>query len=64
MLEFFKKMLQRIERYFWNEKENLPAIENKAQQLNERIDLYRQILASESHSFCYIKKIILTIYYL
>ena len=44
-------MGQRIETYFWDEKENLLAIENKAQQLNERLLLYQQILTSELQCF-------------
>ena len=44
-------MGQRIERYFWNEKENLLKIENKAQELNEWLFLYHQILMSEPHIF-------------
>ena len=51
MSEFFKKMGRRIERYFWNEKENLLNTENKAQKLNERLFLYYQILMSEPHMF-------------
>ena len=35
-----RKMGQRIERYFWYEKENLLKTENKAQELNERLFLY------------------------
>ena len=30
-----------MKRYFWDEKENLLAIEKKAQELNERLFLYR-----------------------
>ena len=44
-------MGQRIETYFWDEKENFLAIENKAQQLNERLLLYQQILTSELQCF-------------
>ena len=44
-------MGQRIETYFWDEKENLLAIENKAQQLNERLLLHQQILTSELQCF-------------
>ena len=44
-------MWQKIEKYFWDEKENLLAMENKAQNLNERLTLYRQILMSEPHYF-------------
>ena len=51
LVEFKKKIGHRRERYFWDEKENLLAIENKTQQLNERIHLYRQILTSEPQCF-------------
>ena len=47
----FPKRGQRIERYFWDENENLLAIENKAQQLSARINLYRQILTREPQYF-------------
>ena len=40
-------MGQRIERYFWHEKENLLKIETKAQELNERLFLYHQVLMNE-----------------
>ena len=46
-----KKLGQRIERYFWDKKENLLAIEKKAQELKERLFLYRQILTSEPQCF-------------
>ena len=42
-------MGKRIERYFWDEKENLLVIENKA--LNKRLFLYRKILTSEPQCF-------------
>ena len=44
-------MGQRIERYFWDEKENLLAIQNNVQELNERSFLYQQILTSEPQCF-------------
>ena len=44
-------MGQRIERDFWDEKENLLAIENKAQELNERLFLYWEILTCEPQCF-------------
>ena len=44
-------MGQRIERYFWNEKENLLKTENNAPELNKRLFLYYQILISESDIF-------------
>ena len=40
-------MGQRIERYFWHEKENLLKIENKAQELSERLFLYHQVLMNK-----------------
>ena len=46
LVEYKKKMGQGIERYFWNKKETLLDIENKAQQQNERLALYYQILMS------------------
>ena len=44
-------MGQRIKRYFWKEKERFLDIENKPQQLNERINLYREILSSSPQYF-------------
>ena len=41
-----EKKCQRIEKNFWQEKHKLLAMENKAQLLNERISVYRQILNS------------------
>ena len=46
LAEYKKKMGQRIERYFWNEKAILLNIENKAQIQHERLLLYHQILTS------------------
>ena len=37
-------MGQRIEKYFWNEKEKLLEIEGKALKNNPRLYLYHQIL--------------------
>ena len=51
LVKFKKKMGQRIERYFWDQKENLLAIENKAQELNKRLLLYRQILTMKPQCF-------------
>ena len=51
LVKFKTKMGQRIERYFWDEKENLLAIENKAQELNKRLFLYRQILTRKPQCF-------------
>ena len=39
-----KKEGQRIEKHFWKEKDKLLAMENKAQLLNKRINVYRKIL--------------------
>ena len=47
LCELKKRMDQRIERYFRNEKANLSRIENKSQELNEGLFLYHQILMSE-----------------
>ena len=47
LVELKRKMGQRIERYFGHEKENLLKIENKAQELNERLFLYHQVLMNE-----------------
>lgn len=47
LCEFKKRMYQRIERYFRNEKENLSRTENKSRELNEGLFLYHQILMSE-----------------
>ena len=44
-------MVLRTERYFWDEKEVLLDIENKAQQQNERLFLYNQISMSASNYF-------------
>ena len=46
LVEYKKKMGQRIEKYFWHEKETLLNIENKTQQQNKRLFLYHQILMS------------------
>ena len=40
------KKLQRIEKYFWQEKDNLLTMENEAQLSNERLSVYRQISSS------------------
>ena len=51
LVEFKRKMGQGIVIYFWNKKENFLAMENKAQKLNERLLLYRQILTSKLQFF-------------
>ena len=52
LVVFKKEKGQGIEKYFWDEKENLLDIENKVQELNKRLFLYWQILTSEPHFFC------------
>ena len=52
LVVFKKEKGQSIEKYFWDEKENLLDIENKVQELNKRLFLYWQILTSEPHFFC------------
>ena len=44
-------MGQRIERYFWNEKETLLDIENKSQKQNKRLFLYHQVSMSAPNYF-------------
>ena len=61
LVVFKKEKGQGIEKYFWDEKENLLDIENKVQELNKRLFLYWQILTSEPHFFCQIKKKILQV---
>ena len=51
LVEYKKKMGQGIERYFWNKKETLLDIKNKARQQNERLALYYQILMSAPNYF-------------
>ena len=46
LADFKIKKEQRIERYFWEEKESLLEIENRAQEFEERLFLYHQILMS------------------
>ena len=46
-----KKKGQRVEKYLWQEKYRLLAMENKAHLLNERISVYRQILNSAIQYF-------------
>ena len=43
LAESKRKMGQKKDKYFWDEKENLLAIENKAQKLNERFFLCRML---------------------
>ena len=54
--EYTKKMNQRIETYFWDEKEVLLNIKNKAQKQHERLLLYYQILKSTPNYFLLDKK--------
>ena len=49
--EFKEKMGQRIEKYFWNEKEKLLEIERKALKNNSRLYLYPQILTTAPKFF-------------
>ena len=49
--EFKEKMGQRIEKYFWNEKEKLLEIEKKALKNNPRLYLYHQILTTTPKFF-------------
>ena len=49
-------MNQRIETYFWDEKEVLLNIKNKAQKQHERLLLYHQILTSMPNYFLLDKK--------
>ena len=49
--KFNEKMGQRIEKYFWNEKEKLLEIERKALKNNSRLYLYHQILTAAPKFF-------------
>ena len=51
LVNFKVKKEQIIERYFWEENEKLLEIENRAQELNERLFLYLQALMSEPRIF-------------
>ena len=51
LIDFKTKKGQRIERYFWWEKETLLEIENAAQELIEPLFLYHQVLMSEPKIF-------------
>ena len=44
-------MGQRVEKYFWNEKEKLLEIEKRALKNNSRLYLYHQILTSTPKFF-------------
>ena len=44
--EFKQKKVQRIEKYFWNEKEHLFRLEKEALKDHPRLYLYHQILKS------------------
>ena len=54
--EYKKRMGQKIERCFWDGKEALLEKENKAQEQNERLLLYHQILTSAPNYFLLDKK--------
>ena len=49
-------MGQRIEKYFWDEKELLLEKENKSQKQNKRLSLYHQILTNAPNYFLLDKK--------
>ena len=49
--EHKKRMDQKIEKYFWDDKEVLPQKENKAQEQSKRLLLYRNILTSTPNYF-------------
>ena len=49
--EFKEKIGQRVEKYFWNEKEKLLEIEKRALKNNSRLYLYHQILTSTPKFF-------------
>ena len=49
--EFKQEKGQKIEKYFWEEKENLFNIENKAPKEHPRLYLYHQILISTPEIF-------------
>ena len=42
--EYKEPTSQRIEKYFWQEKDKLLAMENKAQLINEKLNAYKEIL--------------------
>ena len=44
--EFREKMVQRIEKYFWNKKEKVLDLERKALEDNSLLYLYHQVLTS------------------
>ena len=49
--EFKEKMVQRIEKYFWNKKEKVLDLERKALKDNSRLYLYHQVLTSAQKFF-------------
>ena len=49
--EYKEQKGQKTEKYFWQEKNKLLAMENKAQLMNERLSVYRQILKSPIQFF-------------
>ena len=49
--DYKEQKCQRIEKHFWQEKDKLLAKENKAQSMNERVSVYRQVLNSPVQLF-------------
>ena len=49
--EFKEKMVQRIEKYFWNKKEKVLDLERKALEDNSLLYLYHQVLTSAPKFF-------------
>ena len=56
--DFKKEKCQKIEQYFWEEKEALLKMEKEALKNNRRLYLYHQIIMSSSKIFNITKKII------
>ena len=48
---FKKDHGQKIERYFWDKKEELLEKENKAQKQNKRLSIYHEILTNSGNYF-------------
>ena len=57
LIDIKTKKGQRVKRSFWDEKETLLGIENAAQESNECLFSYHQVLMSETKIFALIKKI-------
>lgn len=51
LVEFKEKFRQRIKRYFGDEKRNVFATENKAQELNERLFYIGKFLQAKRSGF-------------